>query len=53
MADVRSHSAGDALEGLQEVTRKKKLGPGGSGKCPDLILERALTMEMTGSAVAG
>lgn len=27
VADVRSHSAGNALEGLQEVTRKKKIGP--------------------------
>lgn len=32
---------------------EKKLGPRGSGKCTDLILERALTMEITGSAVEG
>lgn len=50
--DVGSHSAGDLLEGPQEVARKK-LGPRGSSKCTDLILERALTMEITGSAVEG
>lgn len=32
---------------------RKIVGPGGSGKCTDLILQKALTMEITGRVVKG